>query len=198
MPSPPFGRPYRRAMTTIKDNAAMGELVVVTGPPGAGKSSVSDHLVDRRTPSALVAGDAFFAMIRQGYILPWLPQSSRQNKVIIEAAGAAAGRLAEISFVVYDGVVGPWFLPTFGRATGLPELHYVVLMPPLEVCLERVRSRVDHGFRDLAATRDMHQQFARARVDIRHLVTEPEEPPGDLAELIARRLGSGRFRYSPS
>lgn len=176
----------------------MGELVVVTGPPGAGKSSVSEHLVDRHTPSALVAGDAFFAMIRQGYILPWLPQSYRQNKVIIEAAAAAAGRLAGICFVIYDGVVGPWFLPTFGRAAGVPELHYVVLMPPLEVCLERVRNRVDHGFRDLSVTRDMHQQFARARVDIRHLLTEPEEPPSDLAELIALQLGSGRFRYSLS
>jgi cytidylate kinase len=185
-------------MAAIKDNAAMGELVVVTGPPGAGKSSVSEHLADRRTPSALVAGDAFFAMIRQGYILPWLPESYNQNNGIIEAAGAAAGRLAGICFVVYDGVVGPWSLPTFRRAAGVPELHYVVLMPPLDVCLERVRSRVDHGFRDLSVTRDMHQQFARARVDIRHLVSEPEEPPSDLAELIARQLGSGRFRYSPS
>jgi predicted ABC-type ATPase len=176
----------------------MGELVVVTGPPGAGKSSVSEHLVDRRTPSALVAGDAFFAMIRQGYILPWLPQSYHQNKVIIEAAGAAAGRLAGICFVVYDGVVGPWSLPRFGRAAGVPELHYVVLMPPLDVCLERVRSRVDHGFRDLSVTRDMHEQFARARVDTRHLISEPEEPPSDLAELIASQLDSGRFRYSPS
>jgi hypothetical protein len=185
-------------MATIKDNARMGELVVVTGPPGAGKSSVSEHLVDRRTPSALVVGDAFFAMIRQGYILPWLPQSYHQNKVIIEAAGATAGRLAEICFVVYDGVVGPWLLPSFGRATGVPELHFVVLMPPLDVCLERVRSRLDHGFSDLSVTRDMHQQFAHARVDTRHLVTESEEPPADLAELIAVQLGSGRFRYSPS
>jgi hypothetical protein len=70
-------------------------------------------------------------------------------------------------------------------------------MPSLDVCLERVRSRVDHGFSDLSVTRDMHQQFARARVDTRHLVTEPEEPPADLAELIALQLSSGRFRYSP-
>jgi cytidylate kinase len=185
-------------MATIIDNAAMGELVVVTGPPGAGKSSVSEHLVDRRTPSALVAGDAFFAMIRQGYILPWLPQSHHQNKVVIEAASAAAGRLAGICFVVYDGVVGPWLLPTFAQAAGMPELHYVVLMPPLDVCLERVGSRVDHGFRDLSVTRDMHQQFARARVDTRYLVTESEQPPADLAEVVALQLGSGRFRYSPS
>ena len=35
----------------------MGELIVVTGPPGAGKSSVSAVLADKFTPSALVAGD---------------------------------------------------------------------------------------------------------------------------------------------
>ena len=182
----------------INDNAAVDELVLVTGPPGAGKSSVSEQLVSRRAPSALVAGDAFFAMIKHGYILPWLPQAHHQNRVVIEAAAAAAGRLTRICFVVYDGVVGPWFLPTFVRAAGLAELHYVVLMPPLDVCQERVRSRVDHGFSDRSATRDLHQQFAHAGVDTRHLVTEPEQHPADLAELIARQLGEGRFRYSPS
>jgi 2-phosphoglycerate kinase len=53
----------------------MPELVVITGPPGAGKSSVAEHLADSFTPSALVAGDSFFAMIKQGYIMPWLPES---------------------------------------------------------------------------------------------------------------------------
>jgi predicted ABC-type ATPase len=170
-------------------------LVVVTGPPGAGKSSVSEHLVNRRTPSALVVGDAFFAMIKQGYILPWLPQSHHQNEIVIEAAAAAAGRLTGICFVVYDGVVGPWFLPTFERAAGLPELHYVVLLPPLDVCLERVRTRVDHGFSDLSVTRDMYRQFVDAQVDARHLITEPEEHPAGMAELIDRQLGDNRFRW---
>ena len=82
---------------------------MITGPPGAGKSSVSEQLANQFEPSALVAGDSFFAMIKQGYILPWLPQSRRQNTVIIEAAAAAAGRLTDICFVVYDGVLGPWF-----------------------------------------------------------------------------------------
>ncbi|HKX15582.1 MAG TPA: AAA family ATPase [Propionibacteriaceae bacterium] len=176
----------------------MGELVVVTGPPGAGKSSVSEQLVNRRTPSALVAGDVFFAMIKQGYILPWLPESHQQNEIIIEAAAAAAGRLTEICFVVFDGVVGPWLLPTFERAAGLPDLHYVVLLPPLDVCLERVRTRVDHGFTDLSVTRDMHRQFVDAHVDSRHLITKAETHPAGLAELIDRQLDGDQFRYSPS
>jgi hypothetical protein len=103
----------------ILENGAVDELVVVTGPPGAGKSSVSEELAKRWKPSALVPGDVFFGMIKQGYILPWLPQARGQNTVIIEAAAAAAGRLCHHCVVVYDGVVGPWFLPTFLRASGL-------------------------------------------------------------------------------
>jgi cytidylate kinase len=172
------------------------DLIVITGPPGAGKSSVSEHLANRFEPSALVPGDSFFAMIKQGYILPWLPQSRRQNTVVVEAAAAAAGRLTDICFVVYDGVLGPWFLPTFVRGTGLPDIHYVILLPPLEVCLERVQGRVGHGFSDLLVTRDLYEQFAEAGVDGRHLITEPGDHPAELAELISQQLDDGRFRYS--
>ena len=176
----------------------MGELVVVTGPPGAGKSVVSEELAKRWLPSALVAGDTFFGMIKRGYVLPWLPQAHRQNTVIIEAAAAAAGRLCGICSVVYDGVLGPWFLPTFVRATGLANLHYVVLLPALEVCLERVSSRVGHGFTDLSATRDLYQQFADARVDHRHMIAEADSDPTRLAEVIDGQLDAGVFGYSSS
>ena len=176
----------------------MGELVVVTGPPGAGKSVVSEELAKRWEPSAVVAGDAFFGMIKRGYVLPWLPQARDQNTVIIEAAAAAAGRMCGICSVVYDGVIGPWFLSTFVRATGLANLHYVVLLPPLEVCLERVRSRVGHGFADLQVTSDLYQQFADARVDHRHMITEAGSEPARLAEVIDGQLGDGVFGYSSS
>ena len=179
-------------------NAAVGQLVVVTGPPGAGKSSVSEELANTRAPSALVPGDSFFAMIKQGYVLPWLPQARHQNTVVIEAAASSAGRLSDMCFVVYDGIVGPWFLQNFVRAAGTAEVHYAILLPPLEACLDRVRTRVDHGFSDLAVTRDMHQQFANADIDTRHVITKSDDSPAGMAERIAGRLSDGEFRYSHS
>jgi hypothetical protein len=100
--------------------------------------------------------------------------------------------------VVYDGVLGPWLLPTFVRGTGLSDIHYVILLPPLEVCLERVQARVGHGFSDPLVTRDLYEQFANAAVERKHLITEPSDHPAELAELISRQLDDGRFRYSAS
>jgi hypothetical protein len=81
--------------------------------------------------------------------------------VVIEAAASAAGRFAAGGYtVVYDGVLGPWFLPAFAHATGLDRLCYVVLLPSEEVCLARVAGRTGHGFTDPDATRRMHREFA--------------------------------------
>jgi hypothetical protein len=70
-------------------------------------------------------------------------KSNDQNDIVIQAAAAAAGRYASGGYMtVYDGVVGPWFLPTFAIATGLVCLDYLVLLPSLLPASPRTRSRV--------------------------------------------------------
>ena len=76
------------------------------------------------------------------------------------AGASAAGRFACDGFTtVYDGMVGPWFLPTFADAAGLDELSYVIVLPDVDQCVARVATREGHGFADLAATRKMHAEF---------------------------------------
>jgi cytidylate kinase len=179
----------------------MASLLIVTGPPGAGKSTVAGILADRYDPSVLVAGDAFFAFLARGAIEPWRPASKDQNEVVTQAAAAAAGRYAAGGFdTVYDGVVGPWFLPTFVSATGLDRVDYVVLLPSVDRCLHRVATRHGHGFTDEAATRKMHDEFAQASVDGRHLLADPPDTPEAVADqvLAARADGSLAYRHPRS
>ena len=172
----------------------MGELLIVTGPPGAGKSTVAAHLADARTPSVLVEGDAFFGFLRQGAIEPWLPASQRQNEIVTETAARATGRLAEDYWTVYDGVLGPWFLPTFLAATGPVEAHYVVLLPSVERCLHRVATRVGHGFSDPAATRKMHHEFAAAAIDERHVLRDPPDDVDAVTAQVLALVDAGTLR----
>lgn len=113
-----------------------GELLIVTGPPSAGKSTVAARLAELHDPSALIEGDEFFRFLRRGRIEPWLVQSHQQNEVVTESAGAATGRLVTSGYwTVYDGVIGPRFLPRFVDATGLEQVHYAVLLPTVDTCV---------------------------------------------------------------
>ena len=172
----------------------MPDLILVTGPPGAGKSTVAKLLVEMYDPSALVLGDEFFAFLRRGAVPPWSGEAHRQNTAVIEAAAAASGRLAAHCHVVYEGVLGPWFLPAFMKASGLSSLHYAALLPPLQVCLERVRSREDHGFTDLGAAEQMWHQFERAQTSPPHVVDSGGQA-ADVADAVAHGVGTGTLRY---
>jgi gluconate kinase len=168
----------------------MAELVVVSGPPGAGKSTVARLLAGQFERSVLVEGDAFFGFLARGAIEPWLSAANDQNDVVIQAAAAAAGRFAAGGFVtVYEGVVGPWFLDRFVQLADLPEVHYAILMPSLDQCLDRVTSRTGHGFTDQAATRHMYQQFADAVIDQRHVFANA---PGTATQTVRDILHSMR------
>lgn len=73
---------------------------------------------------------------------------------------------------------------TFAAATGRSELDYLVLLPPEQLCVERVAPRTGHGFTDEAATRKMHAEFRGAAVDPRDVVSGPWTDVDALVEII--------------
>ncbi|HEV3264549.1 MAG TPA: AAA family ATPase [Acidimicrobiales bacterium] len=174
----------------------MGSLLLITGPPGAGKSTVSKAIAEASPRSVFVAGDSFFGFLATGSIAPWLPEAHEQNQVVTRAAASAAGQYASGGyFTVYDGIVGPWFLRTFASASGLEELHYVILLPPVDVCVERVATRPNHAFADEAATRHMHQEFVSADIEPRHVLNAPPDQVNDVVRMVLSAVEAGSLLY---
>ena len=174
-----------------------GSLLVVSGPPGAGKSTISAALVEHLEPSMLVEGDAFFGFLRRGAIDPWLPESHQQNTVITAAAADTAVSIAAAGYhTVFDGVVGPWFIGEFTRrclAAGV-ELDYVLLIPSVGECQQRVAHRPDHRFSDPDATARMHENFYRADIDDRHVLRPPPVGIDDTVAAVEAARQAGNLR----
>ena len=163
---------------------------MVTGPPGVGKSTIAPLVSANYPRTALIAGDQFFGFLDRGSVPPWQSGSQEQNETVVAAAALAAGRFVQGGYgVIYDGVIGPWFVPTFLGLAGVEQLHYAVLMRPLADCQAGVRHRVGHGFTDLDATAEMYRQFTEATSPA-HLVNASREPAQVAAEIV-RRVADG-------
>jgi len=174
----------------------MGSLLVVTGPPGAGKSTVAAILASRAARSVLVEGDAFHGFLAEGRIPPWLPESNDQNHIVIQASAAASGAFVTGGYTtVFDGMIGPWFLEKFHAAAGIQVLDYVVLMPDVGTCRERVERRARASFSDLDATSKMHHEFASAELNDRHVISDVA-PAQAIADEIEARQAAQQLRIA--
>ncbi|MCY3578783.1 MAG: ATP-binding protein, partial [bacterium] len=74
--------------------------------------------------------DWFYRSIRSGFVAPWLPDAHSQNAAVMVAAADAAAAYADAGYsVVWDGIVGPWFLDQVARRLEAREIgvQYLVL-----------------------------------------------------------------------
>jgi predicted kinase len=139
-------------------------VVILTGPPGAGKSTIARMLTEAHPePAVHLPADEFWRYIVTGAVPPFLAAAHPQNEVIIDILADTAVRYALGGyFVVLDGIIGPWFLPPFiatARTNGV-RLDYLVLRPSLPETLRRAQARMGQALRRSAPIRSLHHQFS--------------------------------------
>jgi predicted kinase len=168
--------------------ADAGSLLILTGPPGAGKSTVAALVAtDAPRPTVHLHTDSFYDWISTGFVPPHLPAAARQNEVVVAVIAGAAGEYAAGGYdVVLDGVVGPWFLPPFREvaARHALSLSYVVLRPSLDVTLARATARTGDALTDLAALTGMYAAFADLGDLERHVLDTTGQTPAETAAAV--------------
>ena len=180
------------------DGGKTGAVLILTGPPGAGKTTVAD-LVARQWPRAVhLEGDTFWLSIVSGLVAPWTPEAHQQNAVVHGAVTAAAICYAKAGYLtVIDMVVDPAiFLDPLTKslqAAGL-DVSCAILQAPLGTVLERAKNRTNRPLADEGAVEHMWRVFEDLVTVGRHAVSVQGKSPSALAHEIGSMLSSGKLR----
>jgi hypothetical protein len=172
-------------------------IFVITGPPGAGKSTISSAVVRSRPLSVHLEADVAFHWVVNGFVPPWLPGADRQNITVIRAVGAAAAQYAAGGYdVVVDGIIGPWLLAPFVEALGAEtgDVRYAVLRPTRQIAMERALGRTgDRDLVDPVPISAMYDAFERLGPFEDHVFDTSDDDLEVTVQLLLDRLNAGAF-----
>ena len=179
-------------------------LLILTGPPGAGKTTVGALIAAESPLSSCINSDWFWTTIVNGHIQPWEREADTQNRAVVRASAATGVRMANGGFtVVLDGIFGPWHFDLLREelAQCAAPVNYAVLRPDVDTCLSRARNRVldspqhRNALTDEGPIRHMWEQFRNLGPMEKFVFDTSVMDPGATAMMVNKRMAAGDLGF---
>jgi len=170
------------------------QLVILSGPPNAGKSAAAEALCQRYDRMLHIDVSVLRDFLRMGRLRPWdeSPDGLRQRDLLIASACDMARRFLDAGYgVIIDDIATPESLAVYRAAVAGcgHEVHVVALLPSLDVLVARERARPTEWHR-AGRLEVVYERFA-AWTDVAMI-----DPGGLAPDLVADRVmavaGEGR------
>jgi len=119
-------------------------VIVLTGAPASGKSTVAERLASCLDRAAHIQVDFFRKMVKGGYASPhhWNDEVDRQYRIARMSAAQTARNLAAAGFLpILDDIVPPAWVDEWRHALDGLDCRFVLLCPRLDVAQRRNRER---------------------------------------------------------